>query len=84
MNKFSGASRKQNELANSIRERIIADIECMNNLDEQNQLANTSYSKEDLISYLKEKDDFSYFINQMNIKTNSVIISALMKLNRNK
>ncbi|HCW9029683.1 TPA: hypothetical protein OYK83_002931, partial [Staphylococcus aureus] len=47
-----------------------------------NQIAKTNFEKEELISFYKEKDDFKYFIDQRNINTEAVIVSAMMKLKR--
>ena len=54
----------------------------MDNINKFNQVTNTNYEKAELINFFKEKDDFKYFINQKNINTHGVIVSALMKLKR--
>lgn len=82
-NSFEFATKKQYDLAESVKERIINDIKYMNNLNELNQVANTNFDKEELQYFFKEKNDFKYFINQNNISTNSIIVSAMMKLKRN-
>ncbi|CAC6886820.1 hypothetical protein QI045_12220 [Staphylococcus saprophyticus] len=82
-NSFKFATKKQYDLAESVKERIINDIKYMNNLNELNQVANTNFDKEELQYFFKEKNDFKYFINQNNISTNSIIVSAMMKLKRN-
>ncbi|WP_447896292.1 hypothetical protein [Staphylococcus aureus] len=54
----------------------------MDNINKFNQIAKTNFEKEELINFYKEKDDFKYFINQRNINTEAVIVSAMMKLKR--
>ncbi|MBC2921979.1 hypothetical protein [Staphylococcus saprophyticus] len=82
-NSFEFATPKQYKLAISVKERIICDIENMKDINKINQLANTNFDKEELQYFFKEKNDFKYFINQNNISTNSIIVSAMMKLKRN-
>ncbi|PTK62038.1 hypothetical protein BUY37_03250 [Staphylococcus cohnii] len=81
-NSFEFATKKQYDLAESVKERVINDIKYMNNLNELNQVTNTNFDKTKLIIFFEEKDDFKYFINQSNISTHGIIISALMKLRR--
>ncbi|HDP4251266.1 TPA: hypothetical protein P6O69_002640 [Staphylococcus aureus] len=81
-NSFEFATKKQYDLAESVKERIINDIKYMNNLNELNQVTNTNFDKAELITFFEEKEDFKYFINQSNISTHGIIISALMKLRR--
>ena len=81
-NSFEFATKKQYDLAESVKERIINDIKYMNNLNELNQVANTNFEKKELIKFYKEKDDFKYFINQSNINTHGVVVSTLMKFKR--
>ncbi|HDJ7326730.1 TPA: hypothetical protein PRL28_002286 [Staphylococcus aureus] len=81
-NSFEFATKKQYDLAESVKERIINDIKYMNNLNELNQVTNTNFDKTELIIFFEEKDDFKYFINQSNISTHGIIISVLMKLRR--
>lgn len=81
-NSFELATKKQYDLAESVKERIINDIKYMNNLNELNQVTNTNFDKTELINFFEEKDDFKYFINQSNISTHGIIVSVLMKLKR--
>ncbi|HGZ7920794.1 TPA: hypothetical protein ACOF2E_002479 [Staphylococcus aureus] len=81
-NSFEFATAKQHNLAESVKERIIGDLKNMDNIDKFNQIAKTNFEKEELINFYKEKDDFKYFINQRNINTEAVIVSAMMKLKR--
>lgn len=81
-NSFKFATAKQHNLAESIKERIIGDLKNMDNINKYNQIANTNFEKEELISFYKEKDDFKYFIDQRNINTEAVIVSTMMKLKR--
>ncbi|MBF7023279.1 hypothetical protein [Staphylococcus kloosii] len=69
-------------MATSIKKRIIYDIEDMDNIHEFNKLANTNFNKEELLHFFETKDDYKYFIEQNNINTKSVIVSALLKLSR--
>ncbi|HDH6518339.1 TPA: hypothetical protein PI874_002482 [Staphylococcus aureus] len=80
-NSFEFATKKQYDLAESIRNRIINDIKQMN-INELNQVANTNFERKELVNFFEEKDDFKYFINQNNISTHGIVISALMKLRR--
>lgn len=79
-NSFEFATAKQHNLAESVKERIIGDLKNMDNINKFNQIAKTNFEKEELINFYKEKDDFKYFINQRNINTEAVIVSAMMKL----
>ena len=79
---FEFATIKQYKLAETVKKRIINDIANMDNINKFNQVTNTNYEKAGLINFFKEKDDFKYFINQKNINTHGVIVSALMKLKR--
>lgn len=79
---FEFATIKQYKLAETVKKRIINDIANMDNINKFNQVTNTNYEKAELINFFKEKDDFKYFINQKNINTHGVIVSALMKLKR--
>lgn len=81
-NSFEFATAKQHNLAESVKERIIGDLKNMDNINKFNQIAKTNFEKEELINFYKEKDDFKYFINQRNINTEDVIVSAMMKLKR--
>ncbi|HCX2122089.1 hypothetical protein PQ693_13825 [Staphylococcus aureus] len=81
-NSFEFATAKQHNLAESVKERIIGDLKNMDNINKFNQIAKTNFEKEELINFYKEKDDFKYFINQRNINTEAVIVSAMMKLKR--
>lgn len=81
-NIFKAATTKQYELAIHIKERIIHDIDNMEDIKELNELANTNFKKEELLDFLKGNNDFKYFIEQKNINTNSVVVSAMLKLNR--
>lgn len=81
-NIFKAATTKQYELAIHIKERIIHDIDNMEDIKELNELANTNIKKEELLNFFIEKNDFKYFIEQNNINTNSVIVSAMLKLSR--
>lgn len=81
-NIFKAATTKQYELAIHIKERIIHDIDNMEDIKELNELANTNIKKEELLNFFIEKNDFKYFIEQNNINTNSVIVSAILKLSR--
>lgn len=81
-NSFEFATVKQHNLAKSVKERIIGDLKNMDNINKFNQIANTNFEKEELISFYKEKDDFKYFIDQRNINTEAVIVSTMMKLKR--
>lgn len=81
-NIFKAATTKQYELAIHIKERIIHDIDNMEDIKELNELANTNIKKEELLNFFIEKDDFKYFIEQNNINTNSVIVSAMLKLSK--
>lgn len=56
-NSFEFATKKQYDLAESVKERIINDIKYMNNLNELNQVANTNFEKKELIKFYNEKDD---------------------------
>ncbi|MDH5140529.1 hypothetical protein P5X59_12285 [Staphylococcus cohnii] len=47
-----------------------------------NDVANSNFNKEELLYFFKEKDDFKYFLEQNNINTNSVLVSAILKLKR--
>ena len=80
-NSFEFATKKQYDFAESIRNRIINDIKQMN-INELNQVANTNFERKELVNFFEEKDDFKYFINQNNISTHGIVISALMKLRR--
>lgn len=79
-NIFKAATTKQYELAIHIKKRIIHDIDNMEDIMELNELTNTNIKKEELLNFFIEKDDFKYFIEQNNINTNSVIVSAMLKL----
>ena len=81
-NSFEFATAKQNNLAESVKERIIGDLKNMDNINKFNQIEKTNFEKEELINFYKEKDDFKYFIDQRNINTEAVIVSAMMKLKR--
>lgn len=81
-NSFEFATVKQHNLAESIKKRIIDDLKNIDNINKFNQIANTDFEKKELISFYKENDDFKYFIDQRNINTEAVIISAMMKLKR--
>ncbi|ANQ65635.1 hypothetical protein [Staphylococcus equorum] len=81
-NIFKAATTKQYELAIHIKERIIHYIDNMEDIKELNELANTNIKKEELLNFFIEKNDFKYFIEQNNINTNSVIVSAMLKLSR--
>lgn len=81
-NTFKAATTKQYELATSIKKRIVYDIENMDNILEFNNLAINNFDKEVLLYFFETKDDFKYFIEQNNISTNSILVSAIPKLNR--
>lgn len=81
-NLFEFASVKQNKLANTIRTRIISEIITMENINELNELAGTKFEKSDLLIYFKNINDFRYFLDQRNISTQSIIVSAMIKLKR--
>lgn len=81
-NSFEFATAKQHNLAESVKERIIGDLKNMDNINKFNQIVKTNFEKEELINFYKEKDDFKYFIDQRNINTEAVIVSAMMKLKR--
>ncbi|MGK4468480.1 hypothetical protein [Mammaliicoccus sciuri] len=81
-NLFEFASVKQNKLANTIRTRIISEIIRMENINELNELAGTKFEKSDLLIYFKNINDFRYFLDQRNISTQSIIVSAMIKLKR--
>lgn len=81
-NLFEFASVKQNKLANTIRTRIISEIIRMENINELNELAGTKFEKSDLLIYFKNINNFRYFLDQRNISTQSIIVSAMIKLKR--
>ena len=80
-NSFEFATKKQYDLAESVRKRIINDIKQMN-INELNQVAKTNFGRTELVNFFEEKDDFKYFIDQRNINTEAIIVSAMMKLKR--
>jgi len=81
-NSFANASSKQYQLANNIRNRILDDLEKNIDMSKVNDVANSNFNKEELLYFFKEKDDFKYFLEQNNINTNSVLVSAILKLKR--
>ncbi|MDK9850180.1 hypothetical protein [Staphylococcus equorum] len=81
-NTFKAATTKQYQFAISIKKRIVYDIENMDNINEFNKLVNANFNKEELLYFFKEKDDYKYFIEQNNINTNSVVLSAMLKLSK--
>lgn len=81
---FNNATEKQYNLAIKIQKRIIEDIEKMNveDIAALNNVVNSNFNSKELVNYFYKKDDYKYFINQNNIKTKSVLVSAMMNINK--
>lgn len=81
---FEDASIKQRDLAIKVRSRLLKDLDNDNYEDIfKSELANyNNISKQEVMDYISKNDDVIFFIENNNIKTYSVLVNLLMKINR--
>ncbi|EHR84356.1 hypothetical protein SEVCU120_2071 [Staphylococcus epidermidis VCU120] len=81
---FEDASIKQRDLAIKVRSRLLKDLDNDNYEDIFNsELTNyNNISKQEVMDYISKNDDVIFFIENNNMKTYSVLVNLLMKINR--
>lgn len=78
---FEDASHAQVELAEDIRERILNEFHDMS-IDDFSNVNINHFSKYDIRKYINNKDDVYFFIQYKNVKTFTMIINTILKMNR--
>ncbi|HDG8787365.1 hypothetical protein PYO01_11915 [Staphylococcus epidermidis] len=81
---FEDASIKQRDLAIKVRSRLLKDLDNDNYGDIFNsELTNyNNISKQEVMDYISKNDDVIFFIENNNIKTYTILVNLLMKMNR--
>ncbi|MBM6371526.1 hypothetical protein H6K07_11575 [Staphylococcus epidermidis] len=81
---FEDASIKQRDLAIKVRSRLLKDLDNDNYGDIFNsELTNyNNISKQEVMDYISKNDDVIFYIENNNIKTYTILVNLLMKMNR--
>ncbi|HGL6808017.1 hypothetical protein I4131_12455 [Staphylococcus aureus] len=82
---FEDASIEQRDLAIKVRSRLLLDL--VNNeyedVFESSTINYKQFNKQDIYDYLVKEDDVIFFIENRQIKTYTVLVNLLLKMNRN-